>query len=135
MVNILWLISLGYGTERVIYDSFGCDMGHISLLWDRVGHIWGIHYEMESSLKWQTGIASNGEGIFEDDAPDAKLTWSAIKTEMDRLQAEWDAKEYQRKRKKEYPSIEELVVALYDSDDKSAVDTKRAEIKSKYPKS
>ena len=26
-----------------------------------------------SSLKWQTGIASNGEGIFEDDAPDAKL--------------------------------------------------------------
>ena len=45
-----------------------------------------------SSLKWQTGIASNGEGIFEDDAPDAKLTWSAIQTEMDRLQAEWDAK-------------------------------------------
>ena len=88
-----------------------------------------------SSLKWQTGTASNGEGIFQDDCPDAKLTWSAIQTEMDRLQAEWDAKEYKRKRKEEYPSIEELVVALYDSDDKAAVDTKRAEIKSKYPKS
>ena len=87
-----------------------------------------------SSLRWQTGIASNGEGIFEDDCPEPKLTWSAIQTEMDRLQAEWDAKEYQRKRKKEYPSIEELVVALYDSEDKADVDTKRAEIKAKYPK-
>ena len=37
-------------------------------------------------------------------------------------------------RKSEYPSIEELVVALYDSEDKTAVDEKRAEIKLKYPK-
>ena len=37
-------------------------------------------------------------------------------------------------RKKEYPSIEELVVALYDTDDKAAIDAKRAEIKLKYPK-
>ena len=36
--------------------------------------------------------------------------------------------------KKEYPSIEELVVALYDSEDKADVDSKRAEIKAKYPK-
>jgi len=37
-------------------------------------------------------------------------------------------------RKKEYPTIEELVVALYDSDDKAAVDEKRAAVKLKYPK-
>ena len=37
-------------------------------------------------------------------------------------------------RKSEYPSIEELVVALYDSDDKAAVDEKRAAVKLKYPK-
>ena len=36
---------------------------------------------------------------------------------------------------KEYPSIEELVVALYDTDDKSAIEAKRAEVKAKYPKS
>tara|TARA_R100001143_G_C3250532_1_gene83318 strand:- start:28 stop:333 length:306 start_codon:yes stop_codon:yes gene_type:complete len=50
------------------------------------------------------------------------------------LQAEYDAQEYTRKRKPEYPSIEELVVALYDTDDKAAIDAKRAEIKLKYPK-
>jgi len=38
-------------------------------------------------------------------------------------------------RKKEYPSIEELVVALYDTEDKLAIETKRAAIKLKYPKS
>ena len=37
-------------------------------------------------------------------------------------------------RKSEYPSIEELVVALYDTDDKAAIEAKRAEIKLKYPK-
>ena len=42
--------------------------------------------------------------------------------------------EYARKRKAEYPSIEELVVALYDTDDKYAIEAKRAEVKKKYPK-
>jgi len=37
-------------------------------------------------------------------------------------------------RKSEYPSIEKLVVALYDTDDKAAIEAKRAEIKLKYPK-
>jgi len=38
-------------------------------------------------------------------------------------------------RKKEYPSVQDLVVALYDTEDKAAIDAKRAEIKLKYPKS
>jgi glutathionyl-hydroquinone reductase len=37
-------------------------------------------------------------------------------------------------RKAEYPSVQDLVVALYDTDDKAAIDEKRAEIKLKYPK-
>jgi serine protease inhibitor len=57
-----------------------------------------------------------------------------IQAEMDRLQVEYDALDYARKRKAEYPSIEELVVALYDTEDKTAIDEKRAEIKLKYPK-
>jgi hypothetical protein len=40
----------------------------------------------------------------------------------------------QRKRKAEYPKIEDLVVALYDTDDKAAIEAKRAEVKLKYPK-
>ena len=41
---------------------------------------------------------------------------------------------YQEKRRSEYPSIEELVVALYDTDDKADIETKRAAVKAKYPK-
>ena len=42
---------------------------------------------------------------------------SQIDAEFSRLQTEYDAQEYARKRKAEYPTIEELVVALYDTDD------------------
>jgi len=64
--------------------------------------------------------------------PIAKADILAKQTE---LQTEYDALAYARKRKAEYPTIEELVVALYDTDDKSAIEAKRAEIKLKYPKS
>jgi len=63
-----------------------------------------------------------------------EFTQSQIQTEMDRLQAEHDAQDYARKREGEYPSVQDLVVALYDTDDKAAIETKRAEIKLKYPK-
>ena len=38
------------------------------------------------------------------------------------------------KRRSEYPTIEELVVALYDTDDKAAIEKRRADVKAKYPK-
>jgi len=57
-----------------------------------------------------------------------------ILAKQNELQAEYDAQDYARKRKAEYPTIEELVVALYDSEDKAAIDAKRAEIKLKYQK-
>ena len=73
-----------------------------------------------------------------------KLTWhdgnptnitnEEILAKQTELQTDYDAKEYQRKRKAEYPSIEELVVALYDTDDKADIETKRAAVKAKYPK-
>ena len=57
-----------------------------------------------------------------------------IEAELVRLQKEYDAQEYARKREAEYPSIAELTVALYDTDDKAAIETKRAAVKAKYPK-
>jgi len=57
-----------------------------------------------------------------------------IKTKQTELQTAYDAQEYARKRQAEYPSVQDLVVALYDTDDKTAIDEKRAEIKLKYPK-
>ena len=57
-----------------------------------------------------------------------------INNKIDELKAEYEANQYQRDRLAEYPSIQELVVALYDADDKAEIDKKRAEIKKKYPK-
>jgi len=59
---------------------------------------------------------------------------AAINSKLAELQAEYDAQEYARKREAEYPTIQELVVALYDTDDKSAIEAKRTAIKAKYPK-
>ena len=57
-----------------------------------------------------------------------------ILTKQAELQVEYDAQDYARKRKAEYPSVQDLVVALYDTEDKLAIETKRAEVKAKYPK-
>ena len=57
-----------------------------------------------------------------------------VAEENAKLQADYDAKKYQRDRLAEYPSVQELVVALYDADDKAEIDKKRTEIKKKYPK-
>ena len=54
--------------------------------------------------------------------------------EIDSAKAKQAKLQYQRDRKNEYPSIEELVVALYDTDDKADIEAKRAAVKKKYPK-
>ena len=68
------------------------------------------------------------------DGNPTNITEEQILAKQVELQAEYDAQEYARKREAEYPSIQDLVVALYDTEDKAAIDAKRAEIKLKYPK-
>jgi hypothetical protein len=57
---------------------------------------------------------------------------------QDTWTAEYDAyvlaNDYKDKRLAEYPKIEELVVALYDTDDKAAIEKRRSDVKAKYPK-
>ena len=43
-------------------------------------------------------------------------------------------KTWEENRQEEYPTIEELVVALYDTDDKAAIEKRRSDVKAKYPK-
>ena len=73
------------------------------------------------SLNWIDGNPTN-------------ITDEQIATKLAELQAEYDTQEYARKREAELPAIQDLVVALYDTEDKAAIDSKRAEIKLKYPK-
>ena len=75
-----------------------------------------------STLKWFDW--NKEEKPTEKEFDDAVTAWKA----------NYDAQEYARKRQAEYPSIEELVVALYDTDDKADIEAKRAEVKKKYPK-
>ena len=89
--------------------------------------------DWNTKVKFRTGIDENNVNIWSTDKPEG-ITYAAVKAKQDELQAEYDAQDYARKRKAEYPTIEELVVALYDTEDKAAIDSKRAEIKLKHPK-
>jgi len=99
----------------------------------------GIMTDIAKSIK-----AINPNAEFSVNAEDYnQITWlngttpiskEDIQTKMDELQTEYDALDYARKRKAEYPSVQDLVVALYDTDDKAAIEAKRAEVKAKYPK-
>ena len=71
--------------------------------------------------------------IILDDTKD-KPTEKSLTDALAKQQSDFDAQAYARNRASEYPSLLELTVALYDTDDKSAVEAKRASVKAKYPK-
>ena len=83
---------------------------------------------------YPNAVTIRGSEAFDADDNPIVLDDTLVQNEINRLQSEYDAQEYARLRKAEYPTIEELVVALYDTDDKSAIEAKRAEVKAKYPK-
>ena len=89
------------------------------------------------AIKADAQVSINAEDINQitwHDGNPTNITNEQILVKQTELQAEYDALEYARNRKAEYPTIEELVVALYDTDDKAAIEAKRAEVKAKYPK-
>ena len=43
-------------------------------------------------------------------------------------------KTWEENRQDEYPTIAELTIALYDTDDKAALEKRRSDVKAKYPK-
>ena len=63
---------------------------------------------------------------------DEKPTQAWLEEELVRQQSVYDD-DYARKRKEEYPSIEECVHAILD-DDLVALQEKRAAVKARYPK-
>ena len=93
--------------------------------------------EFDAVVSLAGGGVSSGltdDGVFEyryhngQEAP----TQAEIDAELKRLQDEYD-NDYSRKRKEEYPSIQECIHAILD-DDLDALQKKRAGIKKKYPK-
>jgi len=64
---------------------------------------------------------------------ETRLDSLIIDNEVTRLQAEYDSQEYARKRRADYPTIEECVHAILDNN-LDALQSKRAEVKLRYPK-
>ena len=81
----------------------------------------------------ENGLPSPNPFIVEWKSAQPQPSEAEIETAHAEWQAEYDAQEYARLRKVEYPSIEECVHAILD-DDLEALQAKRAEIKARYPK-
>ena len=79
-------------------------------------------------------IDQSGNAFHKETNEKIELDKSIVDKEYERLKLEKQATEYQRDRLKEYPTIEELVVALYDESDKASIIERRNAVKSKYPK-
>ena len=86
------------------------------------------------SLRPNAEFVLRGDELEWHDTNQTQPTESEIQAEITRLQAEYDAKEYQRKRASEYPSWEKQLEKIYDD----GIDAWKTEmvdpIKAKYPK-
>ena len=90
--------------------------------------------EFNTMFRKVVGVDDTKTAIESDNPSDFGVTWDQIVAKQAELQADYDAKKYQRDRLAEYPSIQELVVALYDEEDKASIIERRNAVKAKYPK-
>ena len=80
-------------------------------------------------------IINAGTEAYDAQGNRVELNETTINTEIARLQAEYDAKEYQRKRAAEYPSIGDQLDALWKGGDAAAEMLAKVQaVKTKYPK-
>ena len=90
-------------------------------------------YNAIDSLKPKAEWVLRGDTLEWMDDVQTEPTSAEIDAEVIRLQAEYDAQDYARSMKVEYPTIEECVHAILD-DDLAALQVKRQAVKDKYPK-
>jgi len=95
-----------------------------------------IYLDREIDFRKDVILQDDGKGVYikEWNVAEAQPTeeqLNALETQANTLEA---SNQVIANRKAEYPSIEELVVALYDTEDKLTIENKRKAIKEKYPK-
>jgi len=128
---------------------FGVDFSGIA------SDFWALEWDSETEIgeiEWATGPVAN-QPVTSEAEIDSALGGVTLQTMLTRRQASIDAaeatdeaadeaaaeaadtrEEWEKNRELEYPNINELVVALYDTDDKAALVTQRAAVKAKWPK-
>ena len=88
-----------------------------------------------NKIEWITGEDENQIAITTTINPYPEVTWTLVKNEMDRLQAEYDTQDYARNRKAEYPDIGDQLDSLYHAGVFPADMTATLQaVKDKYPK-
>lgn len=91
----------------------------------RPGAEWSLSGDTYVGLQWlDPPVEEGGQEM---------PTLEEIETEIQRLKDEWEYNEYQRLRKKEYPSIEDQLDFLYHQG-YDGWKSKIEEVKAKYPK-
>jgi len=100
-----------------------------------ITHLTGLKNGIDFSTTFTDGLVSSGSVYIDSWYSDVtQPTDAEILAAQDEVESLIESQEYIEKRKAEYPSIADLVVALYDTDDKAALATKRAAVKTKWPK-
>ena len=75
------------------------------------------------------------EKAYDKDSKLVEIDEDKVAEEVKRLQSDFDSKAYARSRQEEYPDLQECIHALLDGGDTlTELQTKRSEIKQKYPK-
>ena len=84
-------------------------------------------------------VSPNNEFEWLEKTDEGKPTEEEIQTELSKLDLQWTAEEYSRNRRREYPSLNDVVVALAEKAEGSGtmwdeISVMRSDVKSKYPK-
>jgi len=93
--------------------------------------------EYQAQVKYVSGEDENGTAIFSDTQP---WTWAQVSAKQAELQADYDAKQYQRDRAAEYPQLKEQLDKLYHDINNGTLTTSGGfftalnAVKTKYPK-
>lgn len=116
--------------------------------------IWAVRWDSEAQvgeIEWEGSVRPN-ESVTSEAEVDSALGVPLMtmlnrrQTILDNRQAEDDAQaaseaaampnlpDWEANRLDEYPSLPELIVALYDTDDRASIDARRAAVKAKWPK-
>jgi hypothetical protein len=84
-------------------------------------------------------VSPNDEFKWLEDTDEGKPTEDEIQAELSKLNLQWSAEEYSRNRRREFPSITDVVVALAEkAEGKSQmwdeITALRLDVKSRFPK-
>ena len=91
--------------------------------------------EFNAQFKKIIGTNGNGTAIVSSNPSEFGVTWSQVSTKQAELQADYEAKQYQRSRASEYPSIAEQLDLIYHAGQGGdAFQAAIQAVKDKYPK-